>query len=167
MDLSGFDWASPLGAHEGAGDARSQGFGACGIAGQLERCMNGGCGGTRAEGADFHSFGRYGGMDQAEAAWEGMPEPSEYAALQKKVGEVQRKLANLIGSDVHSDEVAGLVRESESLMKALHGTDTPGEDLLHIAQRYAEGGDMNEAVDFMYGEGSAAFIASSIRAFYE
>ena len=109
----------------------------------------------------------YGGPDSVKEAWKDFPKPDEYMSLQKKAGEMQRKLSNLLGLDVRSAEVKSLLMESESVVRELYRVDTPKEVLMDIARRYQADGDMHEFVDYMYGEGAASFIAKSILAFYE
>ncbi len=109
----------------------------------------------------------YGGMDSMKDIRKDMPKPDEYVALQKKAGEVQRKLANFMGMDTASDEVRNLIVESEGIVRELYRTDNSKEILLDIARRYQEDRSMHEAVEYMYGVGSADFIADAITAFYK
>ncbi len=108
----------------------------------------------------------YCGMMPMTEAWTSDPKSKKYVALQKKAGEMQRKLANLIGTDVNSTEVRNLMVESSSLVKELYCVNDPKVIMLDMAKRYHENGDMHEAVDFMYGEGTASFISKAILEFY-
>ncbi len=114
-----------------------------------------------------HMGGWYGEMEPMMEEWKNIPKPDEYITLQKKVGEIQRKLANFVGSDASSDPVKELVAKADSLTKELYQLSDAKKVMLDIAKRYRESGDMHETVDFMYGDGAASFIAQAISAFYE
>ena len=171
MDLKWFNenpqWDMYKSMIAGMDDAQKQSFiDYYGSMEEWEKHMNEGFGSEQWEQYYTQTGGWYGDTDFMMGAWKDMPKPKEYVSLQKKVGEVQRKLANLMETDACSEEVKDLVMESESLVKALYMVDDPKDILLDIAKRYQEGGDMHEMVDYMYGDGAALFIAKVITEFY-
>ncbi len=171
MDIKQFNedsrWDMYKSMIEGMDDARKQSFiDYYGSTEELEKHMNEGFDSEQWMQYYTQAGGWYGNTYFMRDAWKDMPKPKEYVALQKKVGEVQRKLANLIETDACSEKVNELVSESESLVKALYMVDDPKDILLDIAKRYQEGGDMHESIDYMYGDGAASFIAKAITEFY-
>ena len=172
MDLSWFSYGSQWDMYksmvEGMDDAQKQSFiDYYGSMEEWEKHMREGFDGEQARKYYAQAGSWYGGMDSVKEVWKDMPKPEEYVSLQKKVGEMQRKLANLIGTDVKSDEVTSLVQESEALVKELYKIDMPKNVLMDIAKRYQEDGNLHEMVDYMYGEGAASYIAAAIQAYYE
>lgn len=171
MDLHWFNegsqWDMYKSMIEGMDDAQKQSFiDYYGSMEEWEKRMH--------EGYDMSQAQKYGtpagswhdSMYAMKEDWKDMPKPDAYMTLQKKTGEVQRKLSNLIGTDIHSDEVKSLVMESEAICKELYRSESPQIILLDIAGRYQKEGDMHEIVEYMYGEGTADFIANAITAFY-
>lgn len=174
MDFSWFDYDSQWDMYksmvEGMDDAQKQSFiDYYGSMEEWEKHMREGFDfdGNQAQKYYAQTSSWYGSMDSMKDIWKDMPNPDEYVALQKKVGEVQRKLANLMGMDVAADEVKKLIEESEGIVEELYRVDSSKEILLDIAKRYQKDGDMHETVDYMYGEGAADFIAHAINQFYE
>ncbi|MBQ5995812.1 MAG: MerR family transcriptional regulator [Clostridia bacterium] len=172
MDFSWFDYGSQWDMYksmvEGMDDAQKQSFiDYYGSMEEWEKHMREGFDGEQARKYYAQAGNWYGGMDSMKEIWKEMPKPDEYVALQKKVGEVQRNLANLMGTDAASDEAKKLIEESEGIVKELYRVDSSKEILLDIAKRYQKDGDMHETVDYMYGEGAADYIALAIKSFYK
>ncbi len=87
-------------------------------------------------------------------------------AYQKRIGNIQKKLASKIGTDVNSFEVRELIAEYDFVAKQLYQMDDVTKLMLEIARAYKSNADAQEGVDSIYGTGFASYIGEAIEAFY-
>ncbi len=108
----------------------------------------------------------YGNKEAVREALKEPPKSEVFTAYQKRIGEIQKKLAGMKGTDVNSFEVRQLIGEYDFVAKQLYQIDDPQRLLLDIAKGYQEKVELIEGVDSVYGEGSAKYIGAAIEAFY-
>ena len=87
-------------------------------------------------------------------------------AYQKRIGNIQKKLASKIGTDVNSFEVRELIAEYDFVAKQLYQMDDVTKLMLEIARAYKSNVDAQEGVDSIYGTGFASYMGEAIEAFY-
>lgn len=87
-------------------------------------------------------------------------------AYQKRIGNIQKKLASKIGTDVNSFEVRELIAEYDFVAKQLYQMDDVTKLMLEIARAYKSNADAQEGVDSIYGTGFASYMGEAIKAFY-
>lgn len=87
-------------------------------------------------------------------------------AYQKRIGNIQKKLASKIGTDVNSFEVRELIAEYDFVAKQLYQMDDVTKLMLEIARAYKSNADAQEGVDSIYGTGFASYMGEAIEAFY-
>ncbi len=87
-------------------------------------------------------------------------------AYQKRIGNIQKKLASKIGTDVNSFEVRELIAEYDFVAKQLYQMDDVTKLMLEIARLYKSNADAQEGVDSIYGTGFASYMGEAIEAFY-
>lgn len=90
-----------------------------------------------------------------------------FTSYQKRLGDIQKKLADKRGTDVNSFEVRELVGEYDFVAKQLYQMKDVQRLMLELADGYRENKELQEGLDSMYGEGSAAYISEAISAFYK
>ncbi len=108
----------------------------------------------------------YGNKEAVRGALKEPPKSEVFTAYQKRIGEIQKKLAGMKGADVNSFEVRQLIGEYDFVAKQLYQIDDPQRLLLDIAKGYQEKAELIEGVDSVYGGGSAKYIGAAIEAFY-
>lgn len=108
----------------------------------------------------------YGSKEAVREALKEPPKSEVFTAYQKRIGEIQKKLAGMKGTDVNSFEVRQLIGEYDFVAKQLYQIDDPQRLLLDIAKGYQEKAELIEGVDSVYGDGSAKYIGEAIEAFY-
>lgn len=108
----------------------------------------------------------YGSKEAVREALKEPPKSEVFTAYQKRIGEIQKKLAGMKGTDVNSFEVRQLIGEYDFVAKQLYQIDDPQRLLLDIAKGYQEKAELIEGVDSVYGDGSAKYIGKAIEAFY-
>lgn len=108
----------------------------------------------------------YGSKEAVREALKEPPKSEVFTAYQKRIGEIQKKLAGMKGADVNSFEVRQLIGEYDFVAKQLYQIDDPQRLLLDIAKGYQEKAEVIEGVDSVYGDGSAKYIGAAIEAFY-
>lgn len=108
----------------------------------------------------------YGSKEAVREALKEPPKSEVFTAYQKRIGEIQKKLAGMKGADVNSFEVRQLIGEYDFVAKQLYQIDDPQRLLLDIAKGYQEKVEVIEGVDSVYGDGSAKYIGAAIEAFY-
>lgn len=108
----------------------------------------------------------YGSKEAVREALKEPPKSEVFTAYQKRIGEIQKKLAGMKGTDVNSFEVRQLIGEYDFVAKQLYQIDDPQRLLLDIAKGYQEKAELIEGVDSVYGDGSAKYIGAAIEAFY-
>lgn len=109
----------------------------------------------------------YGSKEAAIASMKEPPKSEIVTAYQKRIGEIQKKLAAMRGTDVNDFAVRQLVGEYDFVSKQLYQIDDPKLMLLDIAKGYRENEGLKNDVDAVYGEGSADYIGEAIIAFYQ
>lgn len=90
-----------------------------------------------------------------------------FASYQKRMGEIQRKLADKRGTDVHSFEIRELVGEYDFVAKQLYQMKDVGKLMLELAKEYRENDKIRVSMDAVYGTGTAVYIGEAIEAFYK
>ena len=108
----------------------------------------------------------YGSKDAAKTAAKEQPKSEVFAAYQKRMDDIQRKLAGMRGTDVHEFSVKALVGEYDFVARQLYQIEDPEALLLDMAKGYQENKDLQKGVDSVYGEGAAEYIGKAITAFY-
>lgn len=108
----------------------------------------------------------YGSKEAVREALKEPPKSEVFTAYQKRIGEIQKKLAGMKGTDVNSFEVRQLIGEYDFVARQLYQIDDPQRLLLDIAKGYQEKAELIEGVDSVYGDGSAKYIGAAIEAFY-
>ena len=109
----------------------------------------------------------YGSKEVAMAAVKESRGSEIVTAYQKRIGEIQRKLADMRGTDVNDFTVRALIGEYDFVAKQLYQMDDPKLMMLDIAKGYREMEAMREGLDSVYGEGAAEYIGKAIMAFYK
>ncbi|MCM1040624.1 MAG: MerR family transcriptional regulator [Ruminococcus sp.] len=90
-----------------------------------------------------------------------------FTSYQKRLGDIQKKLADRKGTDVNSLEIRGLVGEYDFVAKQLYQMKDIQPLMLELAEGYMENKELQAGVDSVYGEGSAVYIGGAIKAFYK
>ena len=104
-----------------------------------------------------------------EAALEGVKSSkgSEiFTSYQKRMGKIQKKLADKCGTDVNSFEIRELIGEYDFLAKQLYQMKDVQNLMLDLAKAYRENQEIRSGIDSVYGSGCAAYIGEAIEAFY-
>ena len=108
----------------------------------------------------------YGSRDAVKKSISNQPGSEVFAAYQRRIGEIHKKLADLKGTDVNSFEVRRLVGEYDFVAKQLYQVDDARPLLLDIARGYQEDKRLAAATDSIYGAGASEYIGEAVRAFY-
>ena len=87
-------------------------------------------------------------------------------AYQKRIGNIQKKLASKIGMDVNSFEVRELIGEYDFVTKQLYQMEDVTKLMLEIAKVYRSDSEAKAGVDSVYGTGFASYMGEAIEAFY-
>lgn len=108
----------------------------------------------------------YGSKDAVKESLKNPPKSEVFTAYQKRIGNIQKKLAEMKGTDVNAFEVRQLIGEYDFVAKQLYQVEDPKPLLLDIAKGYRENAELAEGVDSVYGDGFAEYIGDAIEAFY-
>ena len=108
----------------------------------------------------------YGSKEAVRESLKEPPKSEVFTAYQKRIGEIQKKLADKKGTDVNSFEIRQLIGEYDFVAKQLYQVDDARPLLMDIAKGYQEDEKLAEAIDSVYGNGSAKYIGKAIQAFY-
>ena len=108
----------------------------------------------------------YGGKEAAMAALKNPPKSEVFTAYQKRIGDIQKRLAALMGTDVNSFEVRQLIGEYDFVAKQLYQVKDAQPLLLDIAKGYQENEEVIKGVDSVMGDGAARYIGEAIEVFY-
>ena len=108
----------------------------------------------------------YGSKDAAMKPPKTPPKSEVFTAYQKRIGDIQKRIAEMKGTDVNSFEVKKLVGEYDFVARQLYQMDDVQKLLLDIAARYQEDQQLMKGIDSVYGEGAAQYIGAAIKAFY-
>ena len=108
----------------------------------------------------------YGSKDAAKEAVKKQPASEVFAAYQKRMDDIQRRIAGQKGTDVNTFEVRKLIGEYDFVAKQLYQVEDAKALLLDIARGYQENEALAKGVDSVYGDGAAKYIGKAIEAFY-
>lgn len=108
----------------------------------------------------------YGSKDAVKETVKSAPKSEVFSSYQKRMDEIQKKIADKKGTDVNSFEVRQLIGEYDFVAKQLYQIKDPKALLLDIAKGYQESEELAKGIDSVYGEGAAKYIGEAIEAFY-
>ncbi|MCR5196442.1 MAG: MerR family transcriptional regulator [Pseudobutyrivibrio sp.] len=108
----------------------------------------------------------YGTKDGVKESIKTTPKPEVFMSYQKRMDEIQKKIADKKGVDVNSFEIRQLVGEYDFVAKQLYQIKEPKALLLDIARGYQENEELAAGIDSIYGSGAAKYIGEAIEAFY-
>ncbi len=108
----------------------------------------------------------YGSKDAVKESLKNPPKSEVFTAYQKRIGDIQKRLADMKGADVNSFEVRQIIGEYDFVAKQLYQVDDAKPLLMDIAKGYQEDEELMKGVDSAYGSGSAKYIGDAIEAFY-
>lgn len=108
----------------------------------------------------------YGDKDAAKESIKNQPNSEVFAAYQKRIDDIQKKIAEKKGTDVTSFEVRQLIGEYDFVAKQLYQVKDAQSLLMDIAKCYQENEELMTALDSVYGRGSAKYIGEAIESFY-
>ena len=104
-----------------------------------------------------------------EAALEASKNPlgsDVMTAYQNRIADIQKKIAERIGTDVNSFEVRELIGEYDFVAKQLYQMEDVSELMLELAKEYRSNKDLQSVTDSMYGSGSTVYMGEALEAFY-
>lgn len=108
----------------------------------------------------------YGSKESALEATKTSHGSEVMTAYQKRIGNIQKKLASKIGMDVNSFEVRELIGEYDFVAKQLYQMEDVTKLMLEIAKVYRSNSEAKAGVDSVYGTGFASYMGEAIEAFY-
>ena len=108
----------------------------------------------------------YGSKDAVKETAKTAPRSEVFSSYQKRMDEIQKKIADKKGTDVNSFEVRQLIGEYDFVAKQLYQIKDTKALLLDIAKGYQESEELAKGIDSVYGEGAAKYIGEAIEAFY-
>ncbi len=108
----------------------------------------------------------YGDKDAVKESMKSAPKSDVFASYQKRMGDIQQRIADMKGTDVNSFEVRQLVGEYDFVAKQLYQLENPKAFLLDMAKGYQENEELAKGIDMVYGNGAAKYIGEAIEGFY-
>ncbi|MCR4657476.1 MAG: MerR family transcriptional regulator [Lachnospiraceae bacterium] len=108
----------------------------------------------------------YGGKEAVKESIGNQPNSEVFAAYQKRISDIQKRIAEKNGTDVTSFEVRQLIGEYDFVAKQLYQVKDAKPLLLDIAKEYQENEELMAGLDSVYGSGSAKYIGEAIESFY-
>ena len=105
-----------------------------------------------------------------EAALEATKHPNSsdvMTSYQKRMGNIQKKIADKIGTDVNSFEVRELIGEYDFVAKQLYQMPDVRMLMLELAESYKSNKELQKVTDSIYGTGSTVYMGEAIAAFYK
>lgn len=108
----------------------------------------------------------YGDKDSAMDAAVLPKDPQVTAAYQKRMEDIQRRLAAKLGCDVSSFEVKEIIGEYDFVAKQIYQMKNVKALMLDMAAAYREDEKMQKAVDAVYGEGTSRYMGEALEEFY-
>lgn len=108
----------------------------------------------------------YGGKEAVKESVKNPPKSEVFTAYQKRIDDIQKRIAEKIGTDVTSFEVRQLIGEYDFVAKQLYQVKDAQPLLMDIAKEYQENEKLIASLDSMYGSGSAKYIGEAIESFY-
>ncbi len=108
----------------------------------------------------------YGDKDAVLESAKGHKSSEIFASYQKRMEEIQKRIASKRGTDVNSFEVRELIGEYDFVAKQLYQMKDVKKLMLELAKEYRENPEIQSGMDSLYGDGSTAYIGEAIEAFY-
>lgn len=108
----------------------------------------------------------YGGKEAVKESIKNQPNSEVFAAYQKRIDDIQKRIAEKKGTDVTTFEVRQLIGEYDFVAKQLYQVKDAQSLLMDIAKGYQENEELISRLDSVYGSGSAKYIGEAIEAFY-
>ena len=108
----------------------------------------------------------YGGKEAVKDSFKNPPRSEVFTAYQKRIDNIQKRLADMKGTDVTSFEVRQIIGEYDFVAKQLYQVKDAQSLLMDIARGYQEDKELMKGVDSVYGSGSAKYIGEAIESFY-
>ena len=108
----------------------------------------------------------FGAKNATNDSSENLSESKVFSAYQKRIAEIQKKIAKMKGTDVNSFEVRKLIGEYDFVVKQLYQIEDAKPFLLDFAKNCKINAGKAAEIDSVYGAGSAKYIADAIEAFY-
>ncbi len=108
----------------------------------------------------------YGDKDAVAETVKNQPKSEVFASYQKRMDNIQRRIADKKGTDVNSFEVRQLIGEYDFVAKQLYQVKDAKALLLDMAKGYQENEALAKGMDSVYGDGAANYIGKAIEAFY-
>ena len=87
-------------------------------------------------------------------------------AYQNRIADIQKKIAEKIGTDVNSFEVRELIGEYDFVAKQLYQMEDVSELMLELAKEYRSNKDLQSVTDSIYGSGSTVYMGEALETFY-
>lgn len=109
----------------------------------------------------------YGSKDAVKETLKSAPRSEVFSSYQKRMDDIQKRIADKKGTDVNTFEVRQLVGEYDFVAKQLYQINDPKALLLDIAKGYQENEELSKGIDSVYGDGAAKYIGEAIEAFYK
>ena len=109
----------------------------------------------------------YGSKDAVKETLKSAPRSEVFSSYQKRMDDIQKRIADKKGTDVNTFEVRQLIGEYDFVAKQLYQINDPKALLLDIAKGYQENEELSKGIDSVYGDGAAKYIGEAIEAFYK
>jgi len=104
--------------------------------------------------------------EEAKAALKNPPKSEVFTAYQKRIGDIQKRLVELKGTEVTSLEVRQLIGEYDYVARQLYQVQDAKPLMMDMAKGYQEGEEVIRGVDSVMGDGASHFMGEAIEAFY-
>ena len=108
----------------------------------------------------------YGGKENVKESIKNQPNSEVFAAYQKRIDDIHKRIAEKKGTDVTAFEIRQLIGEYDFVAKQLYQVKDAEPLLMDIAKEYQENEELIAALDSEYGSGSAKYIGEAIESFY-
>ncbi len=108
----------------------------------------------------------YGGKDAVKESVKTPLKSEVFTAYQKRIDDIQKRIAEKKGTDVSSFEVRQLIGEYDFVTKQLYQVKDAQPLLMDIAKGYQKNEELIASLDSVYGSGSAKYIGEAIESFY-
>ena len=108
----------------------------------------------------------YGSKDAVKESLKNSPKSEIFTAYQKRIGDIQKKLADMKDIDVNSFAVRQLIGEYDFVAKQFYQVKDAKPLLMDIAREYRENEELAKGIDSVYGSGAAKYMGDAIEAFY-
>ena len=108
----------------------------------------------------------YGAKEAEKDPVRNPPKSEVFSAYQKRIDDIQKRIAKKKGTDVASFEIRQLIGEYDFVAKQLYQVKDAEPLLRGIAKGYQEDEELIAALDSIYGSGAAKYIGYAIESFY-